>query len=147
MDLEGFQYENAPWVWSFQPIDYDVASMGQLVARFNENFSYSAKPLAWVRNPVRATEGTAYYQDDVIVIPYSSNFYVLIEKAYREIFGPHRVKLLYKAYQVPETYWLATLQLCVSYYSDDDLLIALTQAITNNEFYISERSAKIIVIK
>lgn len=147
MDLEGFQYENAPWVWSLAPVEHEVTSMGQLVDRFYENFSYSAKPLAWARNPVHPSEGTLYYSGDVIVIPYSSNYYVVIEKAHREIFGPHRTKLLYKARQVNETYWVATLQLEAMFYSDERMLIVLTQAITDRQFYISDYSKKIIVIK
>jgi hypothetical protein len=147
MDVEGFLFENAAWRWELAKVDMEVCSMGQLVERFKENYSYSAKPLAWVRDPINPTEGKPWYGDEnVIIVAFPGRFFVKIEKAHREMFGPHRTKLFYKAYQVEESYWLATLQLEAMFYSDERMLIALTQGITNG-FYISEYSSKIIVIK
>jgi hypothetical protein len=147
MDVEGFLFEDSAWRWELARRDMEVSSMGQLVDRFNENYSYSAKPLAWSRNPVNPTEGTPWYGDEqVIIVPFPGRYFVKIEKAFNNLNGPHRTKLFYKAYQVPETYWLATLQLEAMFYSDERMLIALTQGITDG-FYISERSSKIIVIK
>lgn len=158
MDLRGFRFDNAPWQWSLQPADCKVASLAHLFRRWKEDVAYNSCPLLLkqpdksnaylLRDPLNA-DGKPYYDPctNWVVIAYRQNFYIVIEKQYHEMFGPHPARLFYRSYQLEdEICWVAIAQLNFMWYSDEKLLIAVREAIQAEEFYQSERTGETIVI-
>ena len=148
-DLQGFKFFNAPMRWVLEAKEPEVTTLGQLLKRFMEEWEWGKKPLGWARNPL-APDGTPFYGDvvDVVVAPYRKNFYVVIERAFNDLFGPHCVRVFYKSHQIKDdVVWVAICQICCMWHSDEKLQAAMIEAIDAGELYQSEKTAAEIVYK
>lgn len=148
--VQGFKFHDAAITWELQAADLKVASLQQILERFYGQFDFSDlesfNPLGWARNPENK-DGTLFYGlSDVIVVPFRRGFYIVIEKQYRELYGPHSARLLYKGHQCEETIWVAIMQVECYFYSDDKLRELLLAAIHEKAFYQSEHTQQQIVI-
>lgn len=146
MDLQGFLFPDSPWKWQFATADYKVASLQQLLQKFEDEYNYDEKPLAFARDPVNK-EGRPYYATTTnwIVLPYRRGFYFTIER--NGMFGPHACRLYYKSWQADgEIAWVAICQVSAMWHSDERMLAAFTEAINSDELYQSPKTAATIVI-
>jgi len=146
------QDENAaPAYWVLE-IEHRVMSLAQVLQRFYDEFDpeepLSFNPLSLIYNPEK--EGKRIFSFDneqVLAAIYRKGFYVIIEKHFRLIEGPHAAFLYYRTFQVEGVVWVATLQISdAMFYNDAAMLSALTLAIFNRDFYQSPKSAEQIVI-
>lgn len=143
--IGGFRFPNSPIQWVFDYAIHDTLTMEQLLERFYSRFiseepedEYTYKPITFVRDPEK--EGKRIYGDNTnfIVVIYPKGFHCVIEKQFREIYGPHACKLFWK--NDDELMWVATLQICEMFFSDDKILAALATAIKKRQFFQSEET-------
>lgn len=142
----------APAFWVFERVLRQM-SMRQLLQRFYDEFDandiYTCLPISRVYNPEDKITGKRYFgfsNEQVVLFIYRRGFYVVIEKHWRLMEGPHATKLFYKSEQTKETLWVATLQLdeCM-FYNEDVVTNKLTEAILNRDFFQSDRTADEII--
>lgn len=149
LDVAGFKFDDSEAArWELVPADMQVTTPAVLLRQFRKEWRWwIKKPVAWVRNP-EDREGHSIYGTDVIVVVYPRNFYIVIERYHREIFGPHPARLFYRSWQVlEETAWIAICQLQIMWHSDERMFKALTHEIRNRNFWHSEATAKEIVLR
>lgn len=141
----------APAYWVLET-QYRQLSLAQMLQRFYDDFDptepLTYDPLGVVYNPEDAN-GKRFYSFDneqVVVFAYRRGFYIVVEKHWRYMEGPHSTKLFYKCHQIKDTIWIATLQLNGMFYNEEAMLSAVILAVINQEFYQSEKSANEIVM-
>ena len=151
MILNGFRYNDAPHTWALVEADYEVKSIGQLLYRFYSEFDIEDpevnKPLAFSRDPQNKDQKPIYGPyNNVVVLPYRRNFYIVVEKKYREIYGPHCARIFYKCRQIDDVVWVAILQFEAMFYNDEAILKAVTEGILSHGFYQSPQTRDEIVV-
>lgn len=147
LDLRGFKFGDATMVWQFAPRDSPVVSLAQLLLKFYAEWRWHNKPLGWARNPEK--EGVAVFANaDVIVAPCRCGFYFVLERQFREIFGPHTMTLYYRSQYVDnEVVWVATAQFNGMWHSDERVREAFFDVIKRKKLYQSETTAALVVLK
>lgn len=148
--LRGFRFEGAPFEWVLSPQEPKVATLQQLLQKFYDEFDPSEpdtyKPLGLVRNPMDVELQPYFGNNEVIAIPYRKRFLIIVEEQFREPFGPHPARLLYKCWQTDEMIWVAILQISEFFFSDEKMLLALTLGIQESNFFQSPKTASTIII-
>lgn len=147
IDVQGFRYPDAPGRWMLEIADEKVTSLQLLLAKFRVEWKWRrGKPLAIARDPVNS-EGKGFYDPltNWIVMPYTGQFYFVIERKLRDLYGPHAARLYYKSYQIEQTWWVAICQLQALWHSDIKMLAALQDAVRGDELYQSEETQQTIV--
>jgi hypothetical protein len=143
MIVQPFNGENCPHSWVLEK-ELKVATLQELLGKFYEELDYGFYPLAWAYNPEK--EGKPMYPDQhVVVVPFRLGFRVIIDRHGRFIGGPHAAMLYYKCYQIEDVVWVATLQLEAMFFNDQAMKDALSTAITNREFFHSEKTGQTII--
>lgn len=131
--------------------DLDLSSCGAMLDRFNNDIDSddpcTAKPLGMVLNPTGRNDQRFWQYNDVWVLVYRNNFFVVIEKHNRYVSGPHRAMLKYKSEQTGKVFWIATLQIteCM-FYSQEKVSALILDAVVNKLWYLSDRSKKDLVV-
>ena len=150
ISVGGFRWPNAPTQWVLAPTDEAQISLGHLLEKFYELFDFdddiTFKPLVMVRDPLDK-EGKPYFGSlaQILLVMYRRGYYVLIEKDFSNIFGPHAARL-HRRSERGEIVWIAVLQVeNISFYSDEKILAAVTTAIQSHTFYQTDKTAQILV--
>ena len=146
LELWGFKFPDAPTKWVLEKVDPEFITLGRLLAKFYENLSYDPEPLKWVRDPL-TPEGNPYYGDAVIVVLYPRNFYIVIEKQFGELYGPHAARLFYRSYTTKEIFWIAIVQITEMFHSDERLKLSLASELAAKNLYQCNVTAEIIVTR
>ena len=147
--LHGFMYPDAPTSWVLSPAEGECISIKNLLKKFYDLFiedePLSYKPLAWVLDPEKEGHRIFGSHNNHILVIYRRNFYVVIEKCFGQIQGPHAARLMYKSDHTGEAVWIGVLQIEQIFYSQERMELLLTEAIKQREFYQSPETEKIIV--
>lgn len=148
--MQGFRFHDAPIEWVLAPVEPKVATLQQLLQKFYNEFDPSEpethNPLGVVRNPTDKEGKKFYGESETIVAAYRRGFFVTIECLYREHYGPHRARLLYRSWQTGDLIWVAILQIEEFFFSDEKMLSALTRGIQESTFFQSQKTASTIII-
>lgn len=144
-------------MWELQQADLRVSTVGKLFARFMDEWAYDSSPLLMtmpdttrgyvLRNPENKW-GQRYFDanTDWSVIAFRQRFHITIERQYREVFGPHPARIMYRSWQLEgELIWVAIAQLNFMWHSDERLLASLQEALKAGEFYQSEKTAETVI--
>ncbi len=144
MTVQPFRFPNAPAHWILAPSD--TKSIGQLLSEFYDGFYPDElqpfKPLGWALDPEKDGERIFGKLGSFICAPYRRGYYVVIEKAFGELFGPHAVRLMYKSYQLGEPIWVAILQISAPFTIQERMENELREAIRTRQFFQSEQTAE-----
>lgn len=131
--------------------DLELTTAGETLRRFNEDIDpeepITAKPLGLTLNPEVAGVRIHPYED-IWIILYRRGYRVHVIKNHRYASGPHACRLYYRSWQTHQLFWIATLQIdgCM-FYDEDAVLMRLTLAILEKQFYIAPKSEKLLVAK
>lgn len=153
IDIQGFKFEDSPAArWTLEPVDLKYTTLGKLLRKFYREYKWDKKPLGWARNPINKNTGDPYFDPNtnpnVIVAPFRKGFYIVIFEAFRNMFGPHVVRLMYRSNQLDgDDVWVAICQINAMWHGDDRMLAALQEAISTKEFFQSIKSYEQIVIE
>jgi hypothetical protein len=148
MIVQGFRYDDSPaGCWELST-DYKFTSLQQLLAKFYEEWQWSPDFLGWARDPVNK-DGQPEFDPvtNWIVAPCRRRFYITIERQFKEMFGPHPMRLMYRSDQVDnEICWVAICQLNGMWHSDERIKAAAIDAINTKQLYQSERTAQELIL-
>lgn len=143
--LRKFRFSDSPLRWEFDVKGERVASLQQLLEKFYDEWQWDRKFLGWHRDDGK-TKTEQMISPERIIAPYRKNFYIEIERAYNEIFGPHVARLLYRPWQVPgDVLWVGIIQINCMWHSDEKMKICIVAEINRKSFYQSEDTAATIV--
>ncbi len=144
MTVQPFRFADAPAHWVLAPSV--TKSIGQLLREFYDDFhpddAHPFMPLGWVLDPEKNGERIFGKLGSFICAPYRRGFYIVIEKAFGQLFGPHACRLMYKSYQLGEPIWVAILQLSAPFAMEEKMKEALREAISTRQFFHSEQTAE-----
>ncbi len=146
-ELAGFRFDNAQTKWVLEDRITKVKTLKQLLDEFYTEHSDSEppyKPLGWIRDPEQ--EGRRIYGDTttVIMAPYRRGYYIVIEKQFQLIQGPHAARLYWK-HPDGGVVWVAIMQLQCMFYSDERMQSLLLTLLESREFYQSDKTAAIVI--
>lgn len=148
MEIQPFRFDGSPVHWELALVDPQYTTPFKLLAKFLEEWEWGKKPLGWAYDP--STEEGRPYMDPKykwIIAPYRKNFYISIEKAYDNIFGPHSVRLMYRSWQVKgEIVWVAICQIHGRWWNEENMQESMIAAIDAGELYQSIKTSKQIVL-
>ena len=149
MKLQGFRFYDAPCQWVIEKKLERVTSIGKLLEKFYDLFTpeddVSFNPLAVAIDPEKNGDRIFGKLGSYVLVIYRRDFYVVIEKNFSNLYGPHAAQLMYKSDQTGEPIWIAILQIEGLFYSQDKLVAYLTDAIKSQSFFQTPETSETIV--
>ncbi len=91
-------------------------------------------------------QNSALSEEKYWIAIFYGGFHVCINAHGKKSFGPHQAQLWFRSHTTNQFHWIATLQLCVAFYSEKSMKEALMTACEAKEWFISTHDRKAVII-